>query len=83
MSEKSVLMINEDVEVRRHLREILVAADWQIEEASSALEGLKLIQDARSFGDGYNYILTEGFLPDCDVMCMTLSYARCRYLYEL
>lgn len=66
VSSKRALVIDEDVEVRRILREKLSSADWWVDDAPDGLGGLQKIQDARDFGEGYSCIITEAFLTDFD-----------------
>lgn len=66
MAVKRALVIDEDVEARRVLRDILRAADWAVDDAPGGVEALGLIGQARAYGEGYHCIFTELFLPDLD-----------------
>jgi len=61
-----VLVIDDDVEIRRKLREELLKADWIVDDVSDALSGLESIHQARTYGEGYHLIITGAFLPDLD-----------------
>jgi CheY-like chemotaxis protein len=63
---KRALVIDEDVEARRILRDILRTADWAVDDAPGGVEALGLISQARAYGEGYHCIFTELFLPDLD-----------------
>jgi len=66
MSHKRVLVIDDRVETRRHLREGLSQQDWQVDEAPNAFSALEAIQQARAYGEGFSVIITELILPDQD-----------------
>lgn len=66
MSHKRVLVIDDRVENRRHLREGLSRQDWQVDEAADAFSALEAIQHARAYGEGFSVIITELILPDQD-----------------
>lgn len=74
MPGKRVLIVDEDIESRRGLREGLSNAGWQVDDAPDGLGALNLIQQARAFGEGYNCIVADTFLPDTDgiLFLMTL-----------
>lgn len=64
--EKRVLIIDENVENRRELREKLSAAGWQVEDTRDGMSALETIQHNRSYGQGFHCIVSELFLPDID-----------------
>ena len=64
--DQRALIIDENIENRRELRERLSAAGWQVEDVRDGMSALDAIQHARTYGEGYNCIITELFLPDLD-----------------
>jgi CheY-like chemotaxis protein len=66
VASKRVLVIDEDVEARRILRQGLESTGWMVDAAPDGITGLTLIQDARAYGEGYHCIITEAFLTDLD-----------------
>lgn len=66
MAVKRVLVIDEDVEIRRTLRAGLVQAGWQVDEATDGLSAIERIHRANLEGAGFCCLILEAFLTDMD-----------------
>lgn len=66
MAAKRVLIIDEEVEIRRSLRAGLMQFGWQVEEATDGLTAIEQIHRANSEGAGFCRLITEAFLTDMD-----------------
>jgi DNA-binding response OmpR family regulator len=71
---KRVLIIDEDIEIRRSLRAGLMQFGWQVEEATDGLAGIEQIRRANSEGAGFCCLITEAFLTDIDGKLMLKAY---------
>ncbi len=80
MALNRALIIDEDVEARRILRDTLRSANWVVDEAPGAVDALGLISQARAYGEGYHCVFSELYLPDLDgnlfLQTLRLQYPR-------
>jgi DNA-binding response OmpR family regulator len=71
---KRVLIIDEDIEVRRSLRAGLMQFGWQVEEATDGLTSIEQIRRANAEGAGFCCLITEAFLTDLDGKLMLKAF---------
>jgi len=71
---KRVLIIDEDIEVRRSLRAGLMQFGWQVEEATDGLTSIEQIRRANAEGAGFCCLITEAFLTDVDGKLLLKAY---------
>jgi CheY-like chemotaxis protein len=76
LPDKRIIIIDNEVDVRRGVREGVRAAGFDVESAVDGFSALELLERGQAEGKNYHGIVTEIFLPDMEGALMVATLRR-------
>lgn len=76
LPDKRIIIIDNEVDVRRSVREGIRSAGFDVESAVDGYSALELLERGQAEGKNYHGIVTESFLPDMEGRLMVAVLRR-------